>query len=198
MKRLIMILICFVAITINTNAQMGDDLYYTPQSKKATTTSFWDKQQMFSIGVTVGSVYKGDKSYFYYGADFVIAGAFMGLTLSDTSCEEKGDYSLNTGFQFGYFFPVCKFGKEDGFRDNGWDNALLISPLVEFNQILNVDGHHLHEGDIHHNCKVWIDTSYTTAGETGFGAAIMYRFSYGTLIGKFTTTSVGISLGFGI
>ena len=138
MRKLIMVIVFLMTIVVSADAQkrVYDDVFNVPiYERTPTNKSFWDKQQMFSIGVTVGSVYKGDKSYFYYGADFVIAGAFMGLTLSDTSCEEKGDYSLNTGFQFGYFFPVCKFGKEDGIRDNGWDNALLISPLVEFKSL---------------------------------------------------------------
>lgn len=198
MKKFMMVFAYFITMAASVNAQSYDDLYYKPQPKDPKTVSFWDKQQLFGLGVTIGSVYKGDKSYFYYGADFILYGAFMGITLSDTSCEEKDDFSLNTGFQFGYFFPVFKFGKKDGLHNNGWDNAILISPLIEFNQILNVDGHHLHEGVRHHNCKVWIDTSYTTSGETGYGLAVMYRFTHGTLMGKITTTSVGLSLGFGI
>lgn len=158
-------------------------------------TSFWDVQQGFAINVTFGSVYKGDKSHLYYGADFVIGGALIGITLSDTS--EGDDYNLTTGFQFGYFIPLLKLGDKNNGR-NGWGKALLISPLVEFNQILNIDGHHLHENDPHHNCKAWIDTSYTTAGETGFGAALLYRFGMcGNLILKATTTSVGASIGIG-
>ena len=158
-------------------------------------TSFWDVQQGFAINITFGSVYKGDKSHLYYGADFIIGGALIGLTLSDTS---KGDdYNLTTGFQFGYFIPLFKLGDKNDGR-NGWGKALLISPLIEFNQILNIDGHHLHENDYHHNCKVWIDTSYTTAGETGFGAALLYRFGMcGNLIVKATTTSIGASIGIG-
>ena len=157
-------------------------------------TPFWDIQQNFAINATFGSVYKGEKSHLYYGADFVIGGALLGITLSDTS--DGNEYNLTKGFQFGYFIPTLKLARKDDGR-NGWSRAILISPLVEFTQILNIDGHYLHEDVHHHNCQVWVDTSYNTTGKTGFGLALLYRFGCGDLIFKATTISIGASIGIG-
>ena len=202
MKKFIMALVCLMTMVMSVNAQskefnylevektMGDDVYYNPHKEKK-TSSFWDKQQMFSLGYTMGCVYGGDKTHIYYGVESIIGGALVGLTISDSDDE----YGISTGFQFGYYIPICKFGKDD-YR-NGWNHALLISPLIEFNKILVVDGEYMHH-EPHHHCTWWVDKSYTKEGKTGFGVSIMYRFGFGNITAKVTSVSAGLTIGFGL
>lgn len=226
MKRFIMVIVCLMTMVISANAQgfrneydfrryythndsvkierkyyddtfstNVDDMYYKPKAKTSNNDFFENKQQLFAMNITFGNVYSGDKSHLYYGFEFVAYGFLMGLTLSDTS--EGDDYNLTKGFEFGYFIPILKLDKKDDYR-NGWNKALLVAPMIELNEVLNIDGHHLHEHVPGHNCHAWIDTSYQTAGKTGFGAAIMYRFGCGNIMAKITTTSFGLSIGFGM
>lgn len=181
----------YAASNSKSQVTTGDDMYYKPQPKEKGTTSFWDKQQMFSLGYTMGCIYGGDKSHVYYGVETIIGGALVGLTLSDSDDE----YGISTGFQFGYYIPIFKFGKDD-YR-NGWEYALLISPLIEFNKITVIDGEYMHH-DPHHNCTWWVDESYTKSGKTGFGVSIMYRFGYGNITAKITSVSAGLTIGFGM
>lgn len=219
MKKILMIVVCLMAMVMNANAQRYYRSHYHSRYPSHPTYShyrpiygskhngdmegsFWEKQQMFSMGVSFGKIYRGDKTYSNYGVDMVIGGALMSITLSNPSIKENGEtqHKLNVGWQFGYFIPIVGFGKENSLRNSKWNTALLVSPIIEFNQVLNIEGQHLHEDGYKygHHCQIWVDTSYQTTGETGYGLAVMFRHGCGTLMLKATTISIGASIGFGL
>lgn len=169
----------------------------TKKSEFYLDSEFFKKYQQFSIGGGFSYVYNGDKPYAAWTVDIIIAGAYLSVGCGDSSDREKGEFKLGDFAQVGYLFPICKFGKEDGIRDDGWDIALSAGPIVEFSGTYHVEGHYLHENTHYHICTYWVDTSYYTHDKTSFGAVAMLRYKYGTLTAKYTTNSFGFAVGIG-
>ena len=192
-----MAIVCLMTMVLSANAQ--DDMYYKPINKLSKErTSFWEKEMCFGLGVGVNTTFVGDKSCTGFSFDIIGGGLYCSFTIADA--DENDKYATETNIQLGYFIPLVKFGDKDSWR-SGWDNALLISPIIDFSGVMHFEGEMLHSGDRRiegHNCHYFIDESYYTKNETGFGIGVMYRYGFGYILAKGTTKSWGISVGFGI
>ncbi len=130
--------------------------------------------------------------------DLIVLNTFVSVKLSNIGDDNKFNVSSATEFQFGLILPLLKLGP----KGDKMNKCLAIVPIYEYGifDLTHVEGHYYHtlkervESNWTHIC--WHDDSeiYRTY-QHAFGGGVLYKGGNGFIMAKFTSKSIGISVG---